>query len=129
MTSITSHFLPVKQSGFSLIELLISFLIFAIGILGVASLQHVSMKLAHDSALQNTAIMLSDSLIEQLRATDDSVNLSKWQEQVKNDLPGGTLTLADQGNHYQLKIQWHESEHSDDQSQLQSYEISFKLHP
>lgn len=118
-----------KQSGFSLLELLISLLIFAIGFLGVASLQHVSLKITHDSVLQNTAITLTNTLIEKLRVTNGLANLAKWQERVKNELPQGKANLVMQGDHYQLTLQWQESEHSEERSYLQKYDVSFKLHP
>lgn len=129
MTSITSSDLTAKQSGFSLLELLISLLIFAIGFLGVASLQHVSIKMTHDSVLQNTAIALSNTLIEKLRASGGSANLNGWQERVKKELPQGSATLTDQGSRYQLKMHWQESEHSEALSNLQTYEMTFKITP
>ena len=129
MTSTTPCDLPAKQLGFSFLELLISLLIFAIGFLGVASLQHASIKMTHDSVLQNTAITLSNTLIEKIRATGSSVNLNRWQERVKKELPQGSSVLSDQGDHFQLKIQWHESEHSEALSDLQTYEMIFKTQP
>lgn len=125
----TSLGLSTTHSGFSLLELLIGLLIFAIGFLGVASLQQVSIKLTHDSVLQNAAITLSNSLIERLRATSGAADLSDWQEQVKKELPQGKATLIDQGDRYQLKIQWQESQHSESSSTRQTYQINFKLHP
>lgn len=129
MTSITSSDLTAKQSGFSLLELLISLLIFAIGFLGVASLQHVSIKMTHDSVLQNTAIALSNTLIEKLRASGGAANLNGWQERVKKELPQGRAILTDLGSRYQLKMHWQESEHSEDSSNLQTYEMTFKITP
>jgi len=125
----TSCDFPAKQSGFSLLELLIGLLIFAIGFLGVASLQHVSIKLTHDSALQNTVFMLSNTLIEELRATRGSANLAEWQERVKKELPQGNASLTDHGNEYSLKIQWQESQHSEAPSNLQTFQTTFKIHP
>tara|TARA_R110001592_G_scaffold177076_2_gene417241 strand:- start:43972 stop:44400 length:429 start_codon:yes stop_codon:yes gene_type:complete len=118
-----------KQTGFSLIELLISLLIFAVGFLGLASLQHVSIKMTHDTALQNAAIALSSSLVERVRAEGDASNLSDWQARVKKELPQGQASLLDQGDYYQLTMQWQESQHSEDPSNLQVYELSFKINP
>ena len=118
-----------KQSGFSLLELLISLLIFAIGFLGLASLQHVSIKMTHDTVLQNSAMALSGALIEQLRLKGESISLSAWQERVKKELPQGSATLVDQGDRYRLKMQWQESQHSEHSGNLQFYEMSFKITP
>tara|TARA_R110001592_G_scaffold66678_1_gene204833 strand:+ start:9395 stop:9823 length:429 start_codon:yes stop_codon:yes gene_type:complete len=118
-----------KQRGFSLLELVISLFIFAVGFLGLASLQHVSMKMTHDSVLQNSAMTLSNSLLEQLRVTKGAVNLAEWQERVKKELPQGRASLIDQGGQYQLNIQWQESQHSAALSNLQAYQTTFKIHP
>ncbi len=127
--SVISSDLSSDQSGFSLLELLISLAIFAIGILGLVTLQSVSIKMTHDIALQNTALELSSSLIEQLRVAGAPTVLPDWQERVQETLPHGQAQLIDQGDHYQLKMQWHESELSSDSSNLQVYDMTFKLKP
>ncbi|MFT6030108.1 MAG: prepilin-type N-terminal cleavage/methylation domain-containing protein [Oleiphilaceae bacterium] len=126
---LASSVLLTKQSGFSFLELLISLVIFAIGFLGLASLQHVSIKMTHDTVLQNSAMALSSALIEQLRLKGESISISAWQERVKKELPQGSATLVDQGDRYRLTMQWQESQHSEHSDNLQFYEMSFKITP
>lgn len=57
-----------KQSGFSLIEALVAFLILSIGMLGIASLQTMSLKSGHTAVLRTGAIMSVDDIIERMRA-------------------------------------------------------------
>tara|TARA_R110002072_G_scaffold101568_1_gene223652 strand:+ start:12018 stop:12446 length:429 start_codon:yes stop_codon:yes gene_type:complete len=119
--------LPANQSGFSFLELLISLLIFAIGFLGLAALQNLSFKMTHDSVLQASAVSLSSSLVDQLRVKGNTFDLSQWKTLISKELPNGNLALTKQGSQYQLKLQWQESQHSEDPSNNQHYEVKFRL--
>lgn len=56
-----------KQSGFSLIEALVAFLILSIGMLGVASLQTMSLKAGHTAIMRTAAVMKADEILESIR--------------------------------------------------------------
>ncbi len=64
-----------EQSGFSLIEALVAFLILSIGMLGIASLQTMSVKASHTATLRMAAVMKADEILESMRA-NPSVLLS-----------------------------------------------------
>ena len=55
-------------AGFTLIEVLVSVFILAIGLLGIVSLQYASKQVGYDSLQRSTAAMLAEGLIERLRA-------------------------------------------------------------
>lgn len=57
----------VKQSGFSLIEALVAFLILSIGMLGIASLQVISLKAGHTAVLRTVAVIKSEEILERIR--------------------------------------------------------------
>lgn len=57
-----------KQTGYSLIEALVAFLILSIGMLGVASLQTMSVKAGHTATLRSAAVMKADEILESMRA-------------------------------------------------------------
>jgi len=57
-----------KQSGFSLIEVLISVLVLAIGLLGLGGLQLASLKGASNSHSRNVATMYAMELADRMRA-------------------------------------------------------------
>lgn len=60
--------LAVKCSGgFSMIEVLVSLLITVIGVLGMVALQSKAIPYTQDSVQRNTAMMLTDDLIEMIR--------------------------------------------------------------
>jgi len=64
-----------KQSGFTLIEALVAFLILSIGMLGIASLQTMSLKAGHTATLRTAAVMKADEILESIRS-NPSVLLS-----------------------------------------------------
>jgi len=62
-----------KQLGFSLIEALVAFLILSIGMLGIASLQTMSLKAGHTATLRMAAVMKADEILESMRANPTAV--------------------------------------------------------
>jgi len=57
-----------RQTGFSMIEVLVTFLLITIGILGMIALQGRAISYTQDSVQRNTAAMLADDLLELMRA-------------------------------------------------------------
>lgn len=66
------------QSGFSLIEALVAFLILSIGMLGIASLQTMSVKASHTATLRMAAVMKADEILESMRANNDPTVLLNY---------------------------------------------------
>jgi type IV pilus assembly protein PilV len=58
---------PSKQRGFSLIEALVAFLILSVGLLGIASLQLLSLKAGHTAALRTVAVIKTEEMFERIR--------------------------------------------------------------
>lgn len=56
------------QSGFTLVELLVSMMILAVGLLGLAQLQVVAIKANSQSATMSAATAISQKAIEEIRA-------------------------------------------------------------
>lgn len=63
----------LRHSGFSLIEVLVAVIIISIGVLGLVAMQGRTIQFTQDSAQRNTAAMLADDLIEQIRSNRDAV--------------------------------------------------------
>jgi len=57
-----------RESGFTLLEILVTVIILAIGLLGVASLQNTSIKLSYDAYLRSQAALLSYDLMDRVRS-------------------------------------------------------------
>ena len=124
--------LPKKQHGFTMLEVLISMIVIAIGLLGYAGLQAASLKNAHTAYLRSQATMLSYDIVERMRvnravAISGSYNvaigstgsgggivgsdLTEWKRNLSQSLPAGDGAVAvtgvggTQGN-VQITIQW-----------------------
>ncbi len=58
------------QSGFMLIEVLISILVFSLGVLALVGLQTISIKQSTDAKYRADAVMLANEIIGQMWVTD-----------------------------------------------------------
>lgn len=63
---------PKQQSGFGLIEILVTVLILGIGILGVASTQVVSLQMNSQSQNRSQAVLLAEDILDRVRANPGS---------------------------------------------------------
>lgn len=66
-----------RQSGFGLIEVLVSLLIVSVGLLGIASLQIVALKNVGSSMERSQAVIQTYSYMDLLRANRDKALLSE----------------------------------------------------
>ncbi len=67
-----------RNRGFTLLEALLGFLILSIGMLGIASLQAVSLKAGKTSVYGSVAMMKVDELIESMRANNTAAALAAY---------------------------------------------------
>ncbi len=56
------------QKGFTILEVLIAFVILAVGLLGIVELQFLSKKFTHQAAQRTLAVSYADAIIERIRA-------------------------------------------------------------
>ena len=129
-----------QQKGSSLIEILVSLLVLAIGLLGMASLQSKSIQFNHSAYLRTQATLLASDIIDRMRINDGQANayvigtgpasgdpcssnclpdeiattdLIEWKDNLVNQLPegNGTITaIAGTTNGFNITIQWMERE-------------------
>ena len=84
-----------KQKGFSLIEALVAFLILSVGMLGIASLQTMSLKSGHTAALRTVAVMKVDEILESMRSNPaDLLNYAAGPADMGTDNGCSQTTVA-----------------------------------
>jgi type IV pilus assembly protein PilV len=121
-----------RQRGVSLIEVLVSVLVLAIGLLGVAALQAASVRNTQSSYERSTAVVLTNSIIESMRTYTTQARAgafalascsaagssgveqaqAQWVLNVKANLGPDTncsISYTAVNNVYQITIVWDES--------------------
>lgn len=64
-----------KQRGFSLIELLVSLVVFSVGLLAIAGLQTVSKSANFEAVQRTTASQIAFGMLEDIRANGDGIDV------------------------------------------------------
>ena len=118
-----------RQSGFSLIEVLIALLVLSIGLLGLAALQAQGMRFNHDAYVRTQATNLAYDIIDRIRTNRANVasytaadpgggcieadvnasnDLTCWYEDLRDTLPGGSGAIAANGaaNFFDVTVRW-----------------------
>ncbi len=63
--------IPARSHGFSLIEVLVTLVVFSVGLLGTAAMQIVSKKATYDAVQRTAAAMVASDLLERMRANPE----------------------------------------------------------
>ncbi|PKH05391.1 prepilin-type N-terminal cleavage/methylation domain-containing protein [Moritella sp. Urea-trap-13] len=91
-----------KDSGFSLIEVMITSLIFAVGLLGIVALQGIAKKSLTDTDKQVQASFLARTALEELRADTSWINpsssFSDTQDEIITDILANAVRSASINN-------------------------------
>jgi len=122
MTTPTKTFSPLRtQRGLSLLEVLVSIVVLAIGLLGLAGLQMTALKSGHSAYLRSQATILAYDFADRMRTnraqvlsgTYDSANnadRAAWTNSVKSVLgTDATTALTRNGSRVQISITWNET--------------------
>ncbi|MEQ1667947.1 MAG: type IV pilus modification protein PilV [Sulfuriferula sp.] len=123
-----------SQSGFSMVEILVSILILSFGLLGLAALQAVAMKNSHSAYYRNQATIMAHEVLDRIRANPGAANanvasynialaapapagaaianidLSEWKNHIAASLPVGQggVTVTNT-NQVAVVVQWDDS--------------------
>lgn len=65
-----------RKNGFSLIEVLVSMFVLALGVIGAASMQLAALRTTQQSAFQTAALQLASEMADKMRANDSQMKQS-----------------------------------------------------
>ncbi|HEX7641405.1 MAG TPA: type IV pilus modification protein PilV [Burkholderiaceae bacterium] len=112
---------PARSSGFTLIEVLVSVLIFAVGLLGLAGMQARAVQFSYDAEDRMRASVMADEIVAAM-LTANTVSLpgstvDAWNTRVANaavsGLQNGVGTVTTDSNGLTtVKITWSSPAHS-----------------
>jgi type IV pilus assembly protein PilV len=71
--------IPAREYGFSLIEILIAVFVLALGVIGAAGMQLMSLRTTQQSAFQTAALQLASEMADKMRANASQMKLSDAQ--------------------------------------------------
>jgi type IV pilus assembly protein PilV len=73
------------QDGFGLIEVIVAFVVLAIGLLGISAMQNRALSISNTSYLYSQAVFLADDILERIRA--NRLALASYQTGFGDPLP------------------------------------------
>ena len=98
------------SSGFTLLEVLITVVIFSVGLLGLAGLQATGIKLNHSSLLRTQATLLVYDVADSVRAKGLSnygqSDIDDWKGELSKKLPSGDGSISFNGNRATIAVSW-----------------------
>lgn len=109
-----------KQSGFTLIEILVALLILLIGLLGVMGMQYLSLKQVNNANLRSQVALHAQTMIERIRANEDSAldssQVDAWKAELVSDVPtaNGTVTFDSGAGTATVTVTWDERQLGND---------------
>ncbi|HEC74695.1 MAG TPA: type IV pilus modification protein PilV [Methylophaga aminisulfidivorans] len=90
-----------KQTGFTLLEVMVAVFVLAIGLLGMAHLQVTTLKSNQSADLKTQASILASDILERMRSNSQAAFNQNYDITMNTATPGGNGTL-----HITDIIQW-----------------------
>lgn len=107
--------MPEKQGGATLLEALISILIFSLGVIAIMGLQAASMKNTAESKFRADASFLANQIIGEMWVNRSSLSSyesgshpgrESWDKVVSNTLPAAQTTIKVNGSVVDITVSW-----------------------
>jgi type IV pilus assembly protein PilV len=118
--------IPATASGFTLIEVLITLFITAVGLLSLAALQIQGLRATHSAVMRTHAVAFTTEMAERLRATALSVassscsvipcppptlsaaEIEDWRARIAQALPAGTGSVETAVTATDVNVDWND---------------------
>jgi len=115
-----------KTSGFSMLEVLISIFVLAVGLLGLLNLQMTSLKNNHSAQYRTSATVLAYDIFDRMRLNRDAdytltmastpagtglknADLIAWVADIAATLPSGDGSVTISGDIVTVVVQWNDA--------------------
>ena len=125
-----THRIRLNQKGFTLLEVMIAVFILAVGLLGLANLQMLSLKNNHSAQYRTSATVLAYDIFDRMRlnrtadysitlasyssgSTLKDADLTAWKNTLSNELPLGDGSITFNGDIVTVTVQWDDSRGSE----------------
>lgn len=123
-----------SQSGFTMIEVVVSLLILLIGLLGVISMQYLALKQINNTHLRSQVAFHAQSMVDLIRANNGSPlggsELKAWQQRLAQDVPTaeGVVDFSSdsEGTTASILITWQERQLNDD-AEAQTFGLTARM--
>jgi type IV pilus assembly protein PilV len=134
-----------RQSGVSLVEVLVAIVVLSIGLLGLAGLQASGIRVGQSSIHRSQAAQLAYDMADRIRVnlanrTDYSLaldaaptgtsvaklDLQDWRQRLQM-LPAGTGSVAINGSQATIIVQWDDARGAATQQQITQFQITAQL--
>ena len=152
MVRLRKHY--YKQSGLSLIEVLVTLVLLAVGLLGIAGLQLTGVRFTHNANLRYQAMLQALDMADRMRANLAGVNAGnydsisgtgsdpgcistgcstsqmaqtdayQWNTTNARVLPSGTGTVTSNNGLYTITVRWNEMEGKATQASQQQFQLT-----
>ena len=146
-----------KQSGFTLLEVLVTLVVLAFGLLGLAALQATSIEQNHSSYVRSQATLLAYDIIDRIRANKGAASsyltvdpssankqsactssgcgptamaqndLYEWNQELVNSLPMGTAVISKAGDTYTINVRWDDNHDGNVDGNDPDFRVNFQL--
>ncbi|WP_245832137.1 type IV pilus modification protein PilV [Solemya velesiana gill symbiont] len=115
------------MGGFTLIEVLVTVVVLSIGLLGLAGLQAVGIKVNHDSLIRSTASLAASDLTDRIRSNRSNIaqyavtmadtsspyggttagdDVDAWLAYLSSSLPEGDGSVVIAGDRATVTVRW-----------------------
>ncbi len=140
------------NQGFTLLEVLIAVMVLSIGLLGLANLQSVGVRVGHDSELRTRAAFLAYEVLDIIRANSDGVSgrvnnpnsfrlafgatsstaqaapwLQPWLNRIPQELPNGQAGIEVNGNQIVVTLSWRERGGNNAEVEIQRFVMATQV--
>ena len=83
---------PKRQIGFTLLEVLIAFIVLTVGLLGTVALQAKAKQASYDSVQRAAALALANDIVQRIRSNDSPTLVNDYKVNFSSESKAGSIS-------------------------------------